>query len=97
MTRPSPLLLNLQAVERDGATELLRYKLAASVLREALDAVEEAFDPQLYDQLRKVDFDAHPDDEFSVNITAKLWRQIGRALSATTPSKLSPALSKVEE
>lgn len=53
-------------------TELLRMKLAASVLREALDAVEDALHPQIYPEQIKDDFDAPPDREYAVNITANL-------------------------
>jgi len=50
-------------------------------LRAALGAVEAALDPQLHEEIAKFEFDAPPDAEFNVNVTAKLWGQINRALT----------------
>jgi hypothetical protein len=50
-------------------------------LEAILDAIEEEFDPQIYPQEVRDDFDAPDDAEVSVNITMGLWRRISRALN----------------
>jgi hypothetical protein len=46
-----------------------------------LDELEGAFDKDIFPEQSKDDFDAPDDREYSVTITAKQWRAIGRALS----------------
>ncbi len=56
---------------------------AVRAMRAALEAVEIALDPQIYPEQVKDDFEAPDDRAYTVTITADLWRQIGRALTAS--------------
>lgn len=49
---------------------------------DVLDAIEESFDSQIYPQQKASDFDAPDDAEYTVNITAGMWRRISRLLSS---------------
>lgn len=45
-----------------------------------LDELEGCFDEEIFPEQVKEDFDALPEREYSVTITAKQWRALGRAL-----------------
>jgi hypothetical protein len=58
--------------------------MAAPDMRAILDELEDSLDKQIYPEQAKEDFDAPDDREYTVTITAKQWRAIGRALSKAT-------------
>lgn len=58
-----------------------RLIAASPEMLAVLDELEDAFDQQIYPQQKTQDFDASDDHEYTVNITAKQWRAIGRVLA----------------
>lgn len=72
----------------------LRFALAASLMREVLGEIEAATDAQTYDERQKLTTEevGVPDDhEFTVKISERLFRQIGKALSAADAAKREAA------
>lgn len=53
---------------------------AAPDMHAILDELEGAFDKEIYPEQKTEDFDALDDREYTVTITAKQWRALGRAL-----------------
>jgi hypothetical protein len=60
--------------------EVSKLILAASDMHAILDELEATFDKEIYPEQVKEDFDAPDDREYTVTITAKQWRALGRAL-----------------
>ena len=58
-----------------------------------LDDLEGSFDKEIYPEQKKEDFDALDDREYTVTITAKQWRALGRALDAFTPTECANYLA----
>lgn len=54
---------------------------AALDMYRILDELEGCFDKEIYPEQVKEEFDALDDREYCVNITAKQWRAVSRALS----------------
>lgn len=50
------------------------------LMKAVLDDLEESFDKEIYPEQVKEDFDAPDDREYSVTISAKQWRALGRAI-----------------
>jgi hypothetical protein len=66
----------------DGVMQPNARLIAASPeMWAVLDELEGAFDKEIYPEQCKEDFDAPDDREYTVTITAKQWRALGRALS----------------
>lgn len=71
------------AVEGEANARLIH---AAPDMHAVLDELEDSFDTQIHPEQAKEDFDAPDDREYTVNITAKQWRALRRALSKAKQS-----------
>lgn len=58
----------------------MTQETAYAEMKAVLDELEGTFDQQTYTEKALMDFDANDDHEFTVTITAKQLRAIGRAL-----------------
>jgi hypothetical protein len=58
----------------------MTQETAYAEMKAVLDELEDTFDQQTYTEKALMDFDANDDHEFTVIITAKQLRAIGRAL-----------------
>ena len=67
--------------EREANAKLIA---AAPELLAVLDDLEGSFDKEIYPEQKKEDFDALDDREYTVTITAKQWRALGRAIGKAT-------------
>lgn len=61
--------------------EVAKLITAAPVLLAVLDDLEDTFDREIEPEQRREDYDAPDDREYTVTITAKQWRALGRALN----------------
>lgn len=57
---------------------------AAPGMLAVLDDLEDSFDKEIYPEQKKEDFDALDNREYTVTITAKQWRALGRAIAKAT-------------